>query len=103
MEQTITEATLRGSEYTLLLIDMPLQRETVRCALTRNQVQRVLDHGWILFKEATGQGRPSSPSACYTYRIALNRAAVHWESIENGKPIMDHWSAALFDAHLELI
>ena len=34
MEQTITEATLRESEYTLLLIDMPLQRNRV-CALTR--------------------------------------------------------------------
>ena len=103
MTHDITEATLRKSEYTLLLIDMPLQRETVRCALTRSQVHRVLDHGGILFKEATGQGRPSSPSACYTYRIALNRAAVHWESIENGRPIMDHWSAPLFEAHIELI
>ena len=103
MTQAITESTLREGEYTLLLINMPLQRETVRCALTRSQVHRVLDHGGILFKEATGQGRPSSPSACYTYRIALNRAAVHWESIENGKPVMEHWSAPLFEAHLELI
>ena len=47
MTYDITEATLRESEYTLLLIDMPLQRETVRYALTRSQVHRVLDHGWI--------------------------------------------------------
>ena len=103
MTQAITEATLRNSEYTVLLIEMHLQRETVRCALTRSQVHRVLEDGWILFKEATGQGRPSSPSACYTYRIALNRASIHWESIEHGKPVMDHWSTPLLEAHLEFI